>query len=159
MSVTVILTGDRALAAKLTPERIAGPPARRLLTRSAIAVQGNARGFARVDRGQWRNSIVTAVDATPFPTWAKVGSNLSYAPFVHNGRRAGRMPPDAPIRGWARRHGIPEEAVFPIRRAIGRRGTTGDKALTRGLNASKPAIQGFVAICAREIEAGAGSGR
>jgi hypothetical protein len=159
MTVTVVLTGDRELIAKLTPERIAGGPARRLLSRSAITVQGNARGFAFVDRGQWRNSIVHRVDADTFPTWAEVGSNLSYAPFVHNGRRAGRMPPDAPIRAWVRRHGLPEEAVFPIRRAIGARGTKGDKALTRGLEASKPAIRGFVALCAQEIEAGAGSGR
>lgn len=156
MSVSVRVEGIPAARARLKPVKLAGEPARRLLHRSAVAVQGEARGFARVDRGRWRNSIATQVDTAAFPTWAEVGSNLDYAPFAHNGRRPGRMPPDAPIRGWARRHGIPASAVFPLRRAIGRRGTKGDKALTKGLNAARPAIRGFVELCAREIEAGAG---
>lgn len=152
MAGTVRLIGDRALLAKLQATRLGGGPARRLLTRSAIAVQGEARGFARVDRGGWRNSIATEIDPSPMPTSARVGSNLDYGPYVHFGRNPGRMPPDAPIRAWARRHRLPETAVFPIRRAIGRRGTRGDEALTRGLDAARPAIRGFVARCAREIE-------
>lgn len=46
-----------------------------------------------------------------------------YAYFVQNGRRAGKMPPDQPIRDWVKKHNISEDAVFPIRRKIGKEGT------------------------------------
>jgi hypothetical protein len=53
----------------------------------------------------------------------QVVAEAPYALFVHEGRRAGaRMPPAEPIRRWAQLKGIPEEAVFPIRRSIARKG-------------------------------------
>lgn len=46
-----------------------------------------------------------------------------YDVVIEGGRRPGsRMPPAEPIRAWMERHGIPEEAEFPIRRAIGEHG-------------------------------------
>lgn len=48
-----------------------------------------------------------------------------YAYFTRYGRRAGKMPPDKPIRDWVLKHNIAEAAVFPIRRKIGREGTKG----------------------------------
>lgn len=45
-----------------------------------------------------------------------------YAIFVEKGRRPGKMPPDAPIRDWVKKHNISEDAVFPIRRKIGKEG-------------------------------------
>lgn len=156
MTATMRLEGERELAAKLTKEAIAGGPARRLLDRSRIVVQGNARGFAKVDRGRWRNSIQSETDTATFPEWAVVGSNLDYAPYADLGRKPGRMPPHDVIAAWVARQGMPPSAVFPIRRAIGRRGVKGDHALERGLDASKPAILGFVGLAAREIESEAG---
>lgn len=47
----------------------------------------------------------------------------SYAHFVQNGRKPGKMPPDKPIRDWVKKHNINEDAVFPIRRKIGKEGT------------------------------------
>jgi hypothetical protein len=48
---------------------------------------------------------------------------VPHAVFVERGRRAGAaMPPIAPIRAWAIRHGMPASAAWPIARNIARRG-------------------------------------
>ena len=51
------------------------------------------------------------------------GDASRYAHIIsETGRRAGaKMPPDEPLRAWARRKGI-EERTFLVRRAIARRG-------------------------------------
>lgn len=156
MAITIRVEGLAEVRSKLDANRLAAGPARRMLTRSAIAVQSNARSRAHVDTGRRRADISYDIDAAGFPRHAKIGNNVEYAPYAEEGRGAGGMPPEGAIAGWAARHGIPAEAVFPIRRAIGRRGTKGDHALRDGLNASKPAIAGFVGIMAREIEGAAG---
>ena len=46
-----------------------------------------------------------------------------YAMFADKGRGSGRMPPDAAIRDWCKRKGIPESAVYPIRKKIAEKGT------------------------------------
>ena len=46
-----------------------------------------------------------------------------YAYFVEHGRGPGKMPPEKPIKDWVKRHNISEDAVFPIRRKIGKEGT------------------------------------
>jgi hypothetical protein len=47
----------------------------------------------------------------------------AHAVNVERGRRAGAaMPPLAPIRAWALRHGMSASAAWPIARAIARRG-------------------------------------
>lgn len=67
----------------------------------------------------WRYSVYST----------RMGSALDFynkeyhAVFVLKGRRAGaRMPPHQPIFDWVMRHIGDERAVFPIRRAIARRG-------------------------------------
>lgn len=55
-----------------------------------------------------------------------------HAVFVEKGRRAGAtMPPIAPIRAWALRHGMPAGAAYPIARAIARRGIPARPTLFR----------------------------
>lgn len=55
-----------------------------------------------------------------------------HAVFVERGRRAGAtMPPLAPIRAWALRHGMPAAAAWPIARAIARRGIPARPTLFR----------------------------
>lgn len=48
-----------------------------------------------------------------------------YAYFTRYGRRAGKMPPEKPIKDWIAKHNIYEGAVFPIRRKIAKKGTKG----------------------------------
>lgn len=54
------------------------------------------------------------------------GTNVPYAEVHELGRRPGAaMPPAGVLLPWMRRHGIPAEAEFVVRRAIGRRGIPG----------------------------------
>lgn len=50
-------------------------------------------------------------------------NDVEYASYASNGRGSGRMPPDAAIRDWCKRKGIPESAVYPIRKKIAEKGT------------------------------------
>lgn len=43
--------------------------------------------------------------------------------FAQRGRGPGKMPPERPIKAWMRAKGIPEEALWPIRKSIGDLGT------------------------------------
>lgn len=55
-----------------------------------------------------------------------------HALFVEKGRRAGAaMPPLAPIRAWALRHGLPAKAAWPIAKRIAERGIRARPALLR----------------------------
>lgn len=70
------------------------------------------------------------------------GAAAGYALFVHEGTgpAVGQppfMPPVDAIAAWARRHGIPEEAAYPIARAIGQRGLAPSKYLERPANAAR----------------------
>lgn len=42
--------------------------------------------------------------------------------WVDSGRRPGKMPPEEPIKDWVSKKGLPEKAVFPIRKNIGLKG-------------------------------------
>lgn len=63
-------------------------------------------------------------------------SAVDYWDFIENGRSAGQMPPESPIRAWAEAKGIlnsqseseKRSIVFLIRRAIGRNGTINRRA-------------------------------
>lgn len=65
-------------------------------------------GFNITERGD----IITV--STEFP---------DYAYWANRGRGPGKMPPDAPIRDWVKRHNIAEDAVFPIRRRMAEEGS------------------------------------
>ena len=65
-----------------------GDVAKNLLNRSALAVQGEAMPRTPVKQGHLRRSETVTIDPAPFPTFAKVGSNLAYAPFIEFGTRS-----------------------------------------------------------------------
>lgn len=83
----------------------------------------------KVDTGNYRDSLFQSVtsrrgrlvlDVGPPERLDILGSTLEH------GRRPGsRMPPPGVLLGWMARHGIPEEAEFPIRRKIARDGMNG----------------------------------
>ena len=79
------------------------------------------------------------------------GSAAGYAIWVHEGRRpGGKMPPREPIEAWARRHGIPEEAVFNIQRAIAAHGIAPTKYLERAFTERVPGMERRLAANIRE---------
>lgn len=80
------------------------------------------------------------------------GTAKKYAVVVHEGRRAGsRMPPLDPIKAWARRHGLPESAAFPIARKIARKGTKGRKYLAGPAKRNKPWVTRRVAKAVAKV--------
>lgn len=111
-----------------------GPMAKELL-RAGNRVRNEALPLVPVDENRLRADVhveLSADDRGNLSAW--VGSRLRYAAAVHNGRGAGKAwPPPGVLLGWMRRHGIPREAEFAIRRKIGMEGTTGVPFLSTAL--------------------------
>ena len=86
------------------------------------------------------------------------GAASEYAVYVHEGTgpAVGRppfMPPPEALEGWAKRHGIPEENLFALARAIGRKGLTPTKYLeTPLLEAARDMDKRLAADVRRDLE-------
>jgi hypothetical protein len=103
--------------------------------RSTVSTRAKAKAAAPVASGTMKGQIrerfekdglVGIVEAlADYSRW--VEGKINQFRF---GRRPGRMPPDAPIRAWVAIKGLPESAVFPIRRKIAREGTRAQPFLT-----------------------------
>lgn len=55
------------------------------MDRACLAVEGEARKNCPVDQGKLRASIASETEATEEEIIGRIGSNLEYAPYVHNG--------------------------------------------------------------------------
>jgi HK97 gp10 family phage protein len=133
---------------------------------AAINIQRDAKRAAPVDMSRLRSSIAWEFEGASQLT-AVVGSNVAYAPFVEFGTGpAGRnsnhstfaeqamaelgyehgphggFPPLAELEQWCRRHGIPEEAAFPIALAIRKNGTPARPYLTPAIEAERREFPG-----------------
>lgn len=110
-------------------------------------------------QGDLRSSIegrvVRAVVGGPAGVEAEVSSGVPYALVQDQGRRPGKMPPDAPIRRWVQLKanrsggGLSEREldsmVYLIRRAIGRKGTRPQNYVDRGVRAAMPHVDARLA--------------
>lgn len=153
MSLSMRITGTEALERKVAP-RLLDPPIHRFLLRSGITLQSEMRRRVRVDTGHGRRSIAYEVERRR----VRAGTNLDYLEVMARGRRPGRrMPPQGALLGWMRRHGIPANREYPLRRAIGRHGIRGDDFDVKAFEASIPQIRGHVALLGRELEAAMGA--
>jgi hypothetical protein len=73
---------------------------------------------------------------------------------VERGRAAGKpAPPRAALRGWARRHGIPDSALFVLARAIGRRGIPPRPYLVPAFDKNVDRIQRLFAAAGQRVVA------
>lgn len=111
-----------------------GPMAAHLL-RSGNQVRNLALPMIPVDENRLRGDVHVELqtdDRGNLSAW--IGSRLRYAAAVHDGRKAGKAwPPQGVLLGWMRRHGIPKEAEYVIRRKIGLQGIPGVPFLTTAL--------------------------
>lgn len=89
--------------------------------RSLVTIESGAKQRVKVDQGELRNSISHQTSNRGLS--GRVGTNKVHGPPTEFGRRPGVMPPVEPIRRWAKRKGIDEDAAFPIARKIAREGT------------------------------------
>lgn len=87
-SISVRIDGLDELLKKLTPDLYA-EPLRKFWQRASITVQSRARELSPVDTGLLRNSILYEVDSASPPMYAKVGSDVFYAPYQEFGTSRG----------------------------------------------------------------------
>lgn len=143
--ITVKIDGLDKLIKKLGEPR-AEAPMNRFLDRGALVIQREGRSNAPVDTGRLRNSI--AVEA-PSNRSRKIGPGVDYGEYVETGTRP-HWPPKGALAGWAKRHGLAE---YPVRRAIGLRGTKAQPYMQPAADAGLTFIRGDVATLAAELEA------
>lgn len=144
----IVVTGLAELRQKLGPELIAGP-LRDCFRRSSDVLLRRARGNAPVYSGKLRASLGQEIHSGKPPKWARVGTDLYYAPFMEHGTGAfgkstDHWPPGEPLDAWAKGHGF--ESGWHAARAIGRRGGVRARPFLR------PALKHSVADIRRFVE-------
>lgn len=153
-----VIEGLAELIARLRAG-VAGP-VRAFLESAAITVQSAARERAPVDEGRLRADIGYELDEAEMPTWAAVGPNVFYGPYMEYGtgtladgppgKGGAHRPPSAALAGWCQRHGGLNP--FLVARAIGRRGGLRPRRYMRGgLAASLGAIGTLVERLGQQI--------
>ena len=55
------------------------------VSQACLVVEGEARQLCPVDQGHLRASITSETEITANEIIGRIGSNLEYAPYVHNG--------------------------------------------------------------------------
>ena len=159
MAISIEIEGLDRLIHQLSPELIA-KPLRHFFERAAITVQSRAREKAPVDTGRLRSSITYELDKRPVTLWAKVGTNLAYAPYMEYGTglfaegpgaRGGRhFPPSGALDVWASRHGF--SSGGQVAQIVGRRGGLKPRRYLRNaIKESVADIQSLLARLQREI--------
>ncbi len=122
ITYTSTIQGVDVLVRRAQSASLVVKPLEGLLNEASLIAQRVAREGAPRDTATLQRSIVRQVT----PLMARVYTPLAYAAVMEEGRRPGaKMPPPDALRGWARRHGIPESALFVLARAIGKRGIKG----------------------------------
>lgn len=120
MSLSVEWRGVEALRRKLRPELVREPAAR-LIERAADFTTREVRAGAQ----EVSANVARSFSAQVRPLSARVVSRHPGALPLEFGRRAGtKQPPLEALRSWAAARGL-EEVLFPIARAIARRGIRG----------------------------------
>lgn len=147
------LVGARELLGKLDGD--AGDDAMvKFLDRSAIFLQGEARkniySVGAVDTGRLGNSIGIENDGDMSRL---VGTNLTYAPTVEEGRKAGaKMPPAGALLAWMGRHGISADSEFAIRRGIARNGIAARPFFVPAVTSTEQFMESILPDVAVQIE-------
>ena len=134
---------------KAQPDHLIGPPLKEFFSGATLAVKGEAMATVPVDTAHLQRSHATEVDSGAIPLWGKVGTNVPYGIYVHEGTRP-HLPPVAALGGWAGRHGMNARALAY---AIAKKGTKANPWLKKAFETSKGKIDGLVAKAAAAIEA------
>jgi hypothetical protein len=142
---------ERALAR--SPELLAAEQAR-AMTASLLLVEADARRTVAHDTRALMNSITHRQRMAGNTLVGEVGPSLRYGVVVERGRRPMRkQPPRLALRGWARRHGIPDSALFLIARKIGRLGTRAQPFLVPALERNAERIERLFAAAGARVVA------
>lgn len=145
---SIKIEGIAELTRRLSDPALIGAPLRRAFHKVGYVVEGAAKIGAPVDRGRLRASITSEMDSAAVPKWVQIGTNVEYAPYVHEGRPPGKFPPMDKIAAWAARKGLP---AFPVARAIARNGTKPRPFLTDALDESERRIRNIFDAMIKEV--------
>lgn len=157
----VEIEGLKEALARLDAGLVAGP-VRAFMSRAAMYIEAKAKEKAPVDVGRLRTSITHEVDTETVPQWAKVGTNLFYAPYMEygtglltdgeGGKGGVHWPPGGALNQWASRHGFGENAGGFVASIIGKRGGLEPRRFLRGaMEESEGAIQSLLNTCSEAI--------
>lgn len=109
-----------------------------VLDMSALNIETNAKlnlqNSRAVDEGLLRDTVVRQAIGEMVRS---VGTKTEYAPFVELGRSPGSHPPVGPLKGWAKRHGLPESAAYGIAKNIEKYGQPARPFLFPALEAER----------------------
>jgi hypothetical protein len=119
----------------------------------AINIQAQAKrnitDAPAVDTGQLRSSVKIETFSSGFAK--RVGSDVKHAKPIEFGTGP-HFPPLEPIQEWARRHGLPEEAAYPIAKAISERGTPAKAWLFPAFEQERPKFEAVIRDAWRAIQ-------
>ena len=124
MEISVKIEGIEKLAAgaAAAPATLASE-VRTAMTAGSLLIEGTGRSLAPKDTGRLAGSITHQISGGGANLQSKIGPSVGYGLVVEKGRGAGKpMPPAGAIAGWAARKGISPDALFVLRRSIGRKG-------------------------------------
>jgi hypothetical protein len=148
--VTLTLRGAGPLSAALAnAPRIVSDAGRAAMGRSVLLVEADARRRVVHDTRALMGSISSRVEQRGRSLIGRVGPSVRYGAYVELGTRP-HWPPAAPLRGWARRHGV---SVYVVQRAIARRGTRRRPFLVPALERNAARIVGLFAEAGQVISA------
>ena len=157
--LSVKIEGLDRLIKKTSPDLLRAP-LKRFFERAAISVENRAKRNAPVDTGRLRSSLTHELDSADVPRFARVGTNVKYAPFMEFGTglfsdaegasHTRHWPPPDALGGWAKRHGF--ASGYAVAAAIGKRGGLKPRRYLRNaLKDSLGDIRGFMDRLGREI--------
>ena len=155
MAITMRLEGADALIRQLgRSPRIVSEEERRAMTASLTLVEGDARRRVRQDTRRLMGSISSRQRQEGDTLVGEVGPSVQYGAVVEFGRKPHRRaPPKAALRGWARRHNIPERALFVIARKIGLEGIKARPFMAPAWASNARRVEALFAACGRRIVA------
>lgn len=155
MRLILTLEGDQALSRKIQPSRLLGSPSHTLMANIGAAARDDIRDETPVGvTGDLKASIDFQIDSASVSEWVRVGSNLDYATYVHEGTRP-HWPPIAAITPWALMKGIPPGALAA---SIARKGTRANPFVKRGFAQTESRMGYLLNRMARDIETRFGRG-
>lgn len=106
---------------------------------SAFEVEKEAKLFTPVDTGRLRATIATSLGVADLGLTSIVSTNVNYALAVHEGSKP-HAAPYAPIKAWAKRHGVPAGAVWWSIKTKSRKGRP---FMKQGAEKAKEAIERY----------------
>lgn len=122
------------------------PLMRKAMTASTATIKRTAKEGVPVFMGSTKRAIfdkVTSSVSSSVKGIVGVGTGAPYAIFVEKGRRAGKRPPIAPIKKWARIKLGNEGAAFAIASKIGRKGTKPQPFMLPALEKNKEKVRKY----------------